>query len=59
MTTLDAASEEHLTAVRRESYWAIAWRGLRRHPSGMIGLVGFVALAVLILNGKQEEQVTL
>lgn len=50
MTTLDAASEEHLTAVRRESYWAIAWRGLRRHPSGMIGLVGFVALAVLILS---------
>ncbi|MBM4459716.1 MAG: hypothetical protein FJ011_18465, partial [Chloroflexi bacterium] len=32
-----------------ESLWRSAWRTLRHHPSGMIGLVGFALLLLLVL----------
>jgi len=45
---------EHFTSKRGESptgesLWRSAWRTLRRHPSGMIGLVGFALLLLLLL----------
>ena len=48
MKTPATSGEELIAAARPESYWASAWRGLRRHPSGMIGLIGFVVLLALV-----------
>lgn len=35
-------------AVRSEGYWASAWRRLRRHPSGLAGLIGFCLLLIAV-----------
>jgi peptide/nickel transport system permease protein len=41
--------EEGWRAVPSESYWRIAWRMLRRNPTGMFGLIGFVLLIFIVL----------
>lgn len=47
MTELLAGSVER--AAPGESLWHSAWRTLRRHPTGMIGLVGFSVVLLLVL----------
>lgn len=37
------------TSATGESLWRSAWRTLRHHPAGMIGLIGFGLLLLLVL----------
>jgi peptide/nickel transport system permease protein len=50
MTEGELMMNETEARVVSESLWRTAWRTLRRHPAGMIGLVGFslVLLAVVL-----------
>jgi peptide/nickel transport system permease protein len=47
VTELVTRTEEQRTAG--ESLWRSAWRTLRHHPAGMIGLVGFSMLLLTVL----------
>jgi len=47
--TTHTQSEEQTQAAAGENLWRSAWRTLRHHPTGMIGLVGFVLLLLVVL----------
>jgi peptide/nickel transport system permease protein len=47
--TTQARAEEQNQVAAGESLWRSAWRTLRRHPTGMIGLVGFSLLILVVL----------
>lgn len=47
--TAELQRREQSQATAGESLWQSAWRTLRRHPTGMIGLVGFSLLILVVL----------
>jgi len=42
-------AEETTAIAAGESLWRSAWRTLRHHPTGMIGLIGFALLILVVL----------
>jgi len=47
--TAQLQAEEQTQEAAGENLWRSAWRTLRHHPTGMIGLVGFVLVLLVVI----------